>query len=210
MANPIPERTMEGASIRRAFSQRVEAQLDSLYGVALRLTRNPADAEDLVSEAVAKAWGAIDSLDDWSRFRAWIFRIMRNHFVTGHRKHARGPEFVRLEAPGDESTPGELVAFLNTQSDDFLRWWADPEKAVADRLLGEEIMAAVHALPEAFRVTILLVNVDGLGYDEAAEVLGVPPGTVRSRMKRGRTLLQKALWEHARDAGLTRDGEAHP
>lgn len=201
---------MERESVRGEFSRRVEAQLDALYGVALRLTRHAADAEDLVSEAVAKAWHAIDSLDDWSRFRAWIFRIMRNHFLTGRRKASRGPEFVELGNPGSEADQGELVAMLNEQPDDFLRWWADPEKEVANRLLGEQIMAAVNALPEAFRVTILLVNVDGLGYDEAADVLGVPPGTVRSRMKRGRTLLQKALWEQARDAGLAPEEEALP
>ncbi len=89
------------------------------------------------------------------------------------------------------------------QPDEFLKWWALPEKALINKLLGEQIMAAIDELPDAFRVTILLVNVEGLGYDEAAEVLGVPAGTVRSRMKRGRTLLQKALWQQAREAGLT-------
>jgi RNA polymerase sigma-70 factor (ECF subfamily) len=94
---------------------------------------------------------------------------------------------------------------LNRQPDDFLLWWADPETEVANQLLGEQIRAAIEELPENFRETILLVNVDGLGYDEAAEVLGVPKGTIRSRMKRGRTLLQKALWTQAKDAGLLRD-----
>jgi RNA polymerase sigma-70 factor (ECF subfamily) len=195
---------------RRDFSERVEAHLDALYGVAMRLTRNATDAEDLVAESVAKAWASIDSLEDRGRFRAWIFRIMRNHFLTGYRKASRGPEFVGLEATTDEGDAGELAPLLYAQPDAFLQWWADPEKEVADRMLGEEILAAVNALPEAFRATILLVNVDGLGYDEAAQALGVPPGTVRSRMKRGRTLLQKALWEHARDAGLAPAGEATP
>ncbi len=194
--------------IRREFSQRVEAQLDALFGVALRLTRNATDAEDLVSEAVAKAWYSVDSLEDWDSFRAWIFRIMRNHFLSGYRKVSRGPEFMCLEAPEGEGDGGDLASLLFAQPDEFLQWWADPEKVLARRLLGEQIMTAVNALPEAFRVTILLVNVDGLGYDEAAEVLGVPPGTVRSRMKRGRTLLQKALWEQARDAGLAQDRKA--
>ena len=193
---------------RREFSERVEAQLDALFGVALRLTGNTADAEDLVSEAVAKAWTSIDSLDDWERFRAWIFRILRNHFLSGRRRASRGPDFVPMESADDDSGEGDLASLLFAQSDSFLQWWADPEKQVADKLLGEQIMAAVDELPEAFRVTILLVNVDGLGYDEAAEILGVPPGTVRSRMKRGRTMLQKALWTQARDAGLVPDGQA--
>jgi RNA polymerase sigma-70 factor (ECF subfamily) len=198
----------ETEPIRCAFSERVEAQLDALYGVALRLTRHPTEAEDLVSESVAKAWYAINSLDDWDRFRPWIFRIMRNHFISGYRKTSKRPEHVPLEAPTGDSGEGDLAPLLFHQSDAFLQWWADPEKEVVDRMLGEEIMAAVDALPEVFRTTILLINVDGLGYDEAADVLGVPPGTVRSRMKRGRTLLQKALWEQARDAGLTLKREA--
>jgi RNA polymerase sigma-70 factor (ECF subfamily) len=93
------------------------------------------------------------------------------------------------------------------ESDDFLRWWSTPEQEYFSGLLGEQIMAAIAALPEAFRTTILLVNVEGLTYDEAAEALGVPRGTIRSRMKRGRTMLQKSLWLQARDAGLAPDHE---
>lgn len=194
----------EHATIRREFGRRVEAELDALYGVAMRLTRNPADAEDLVADAVARAWSSIDALEDWGRFRAWIFRIMHNHFISGYRKASRAPDFFGLEAHREAPEGEDLASLLFAQPDEFLQWWADPEKEVVDRLLGEQIMTAVNGLPEAFRETILLVNVDGLGYDEAAEALGVPPGTVRSRMKRGRTLLQKALWEQARDAGLAR------
>ncbi len=197
----------ETKPVRQEFSRCVEEQLDSLFGVALRLTRNTVDAEDLVSESVAKAWYAIESLDDWGRFRAWIFRIMRNHFISGHRKKSNKVKHVPLDSSAYDPDEGDLAPLLFDQADEFLQWWADPEKEVVDRLLGEQIMAAVEALPEAFRDTILLVNVDGLGYDEAADVLGVPPGTVRSRMKRGRTLLQKALWEQAQDLGLAPKGE---
>jgi RNA polymerase sigma-70 factor (ECF subfamily) len=94
------------------------------------------------------------------------------------------------------------VTLLNAQPDDFLVWWANPERQFFNNMLGSAIMAAIDDLPESFRVTVILVNVEGLTYDEAADVLGVPPGTVRSRMKRGRTLLQKALWQQACDAGL--------
>lgn len=195
---------------RHAFSELVEAHLGALYGVAMRLTGERADAEDLVSDAVAKAWKSIESLEDWTRFRAWLFRIMRNHFISGYRKVASGPEFVPWEPDASDGETSDLASFLHSQSDAFLQWWASPEKAVMDQLLGERIMEAIEELPEAFRVTILLVNVDGLSYDEAAEALGIPPGTVRSRMKRGRTMLQKALWEHACDAGLVQPPEAAP
>lgn len=191
---------IEDSARRRAFGELVESQLDALYGAALRLTRNATDAEDLVSEAVAKAWYNLDSLDDWAAFRGWLFRIMRNHFITGYRKRQRGPMIEAVEEP-------DLASLLAEQSDAFLQWWAHPEKELANQLLGQDIMAALATLPDAFRDTILLVCVDGLGYDEAAEVLGVPSGTVRSRMKRGRTLLQKSLWQHACDAGLVQETE---
>jgi RNA polymerase sigma-70 factor (ECF subfamily) len=192
----------EREAARRQFSQAVEAQIDALYGLALRLVRNEADAEDLVAEAVTKAWSAIDTLEDPSRFRPWIFRILRNQFISDYRKGSVRPRTVPIDEPAEDSGDGDVVSLLNSQSDEFLRWWADPETEVANKLLGEQIMAAIDELPECYREAIVLVNVEGLGYDEAAEVLGVPTGTIRSRMKRGRTLLQKALWTQARDAGL--------
>jgi RNA polymerase sigma-70 factor (ECF subfamily) len=103
---------------------------------------------------------------------------------------------------GGDGDDDSVTALLIRQSDEFLYWWANPEREFANRLLGEHIVSAIESLPESFRETVILVNVEGLSYDEAADVLGVPPGTVRSRMKRGRTLLQKALWEQAKSAGL--------
>lgn len=193
----------EREDIRAFFSRSVEACMDPLYGVALRLTRNGAEAEDLVAEAVAKAWSAIGSLEDRARFRPWLFRILHNYFVSDYRKKSVRPVEEHFDAQFVDEGQGDVVSLLNEQSDDFLKWWANPEQVLFNNLLGERIMSAIDDLPEAFRVTILLVNVEGLTYDEAAEVLGVPAGTVRSRMKRGRTMLQKALWELARDAGLT-------
>jgi RNA polymerase sigma-70 factor, ECF subfamily len=189
--------------VRALFSRGVEECMDALYGVALRLTRNSADAEDLVAEAVAKAWSAIDSLSDRNRFRPWLFRILHNYFISDYRRKSVRPTETHFEDHFDDDGEGDIASLLNEQPDEFLHWWANPERVVFNNLLGEKIMAAIESLPEAFRETILLVNVEGLAYDEAAEVLGVPAGTVRSRMKRGRTLLQKALWEHAREAGLS-------
>ncbi|MEW8360532.1 MAG: sigma-70 family RNA polymerase sigma factor, partial [Candidatus Thiodiazotropha sp.] len=97
---------------------------------------------------------------------------------------------------------GEIAALLIEQPDEFLSWWANPEEAFVNGLLGDEIVKALDAIPEAYRETVILVNLEGLAYDEAAEALGVSPGTIRSRMNRGRTLLQKQLWLHAIDAGL--------
>jgi len=184
------------------FSQRIEEMMNSLYAMANRLTRNSTDAEDLVADAVVKAWTAIETLEDETRFRPWMFRILHNCFISDYRKKSVRPtETSYDEHPGDDEEE-QVVSYLLNQPNEFLCWWAEPEREFVNNLLGDDIMTAVDALPEAFRVTVLLVNLEGFSYDEAAEVLGVPPGTVRSRMKRGRTLLQKALWEQARDAGL--------
>jgi RNA polymerase sigma-70 factor (ECF subfamily) len=186
---------------KRFFSQRIEEMMNSLYAMANRLTRNSTDAEDLVADAVVKAWTAIQTLEDETRFRPWMFRILHNCFISDYRKKSVRPtETSYDEHPEDDEE--QVVSYLLNQPNEFLCWWAEPEREFVNNLLGDDIMTAVDALPEAFRVTVLLVNLEGFSYDEAAEVLGVPPGTVRSRMKRGRTLLQKALWEQARDAGL--------
>lgn len=186
---------------RQFFTASVEANLDALYGLALRLTRNAADAEDLVADCVSRAWSAVSTLTDRDRVRPWLFRILRNGFISDRRRRAARPGEVPYGDPFDDEN-GDLASLLIGQPDEFLAWWADPEVEFANDRLGETIQTAIDELPEAFRSTIVLVTVEGLTYDEAAEVLGVPPGTVRSRMKRGRTLLQKALWAQARDAGL--------
>lgn len=184
--------------IKTFFSRAVEESMDALYGTALRLAGTGADAEDLVAETVSKAWSAIDTLQDRQRFRPWIFRILHNRFISNYRREAVRPR----ESTYDEDDDGGLVGLLNAQPDDFLVWWANPERQFFNNMLGSAIVAAIENLPDAFRTTIILVNVEGLTYDEAAEALGVRPGTVRSRMKRGRTMLQKTLWEQARDAGI--------
>jgi RNA polymerase sigma-70 factor (ECF subfamily) len=175
------------------FGAGVEENIDALYSVALRLTRRDADAEDLVAEAVTKAWTSIDSLDDRERFRPWLFRILHNTFISDYRKQSVRPQEASYNA--GECDDDDLVTLLNEQSDDFLVWWSNPEREFFNDLLGEQLLDALDQLPEAFRTVVILVNVEGFTYDETADVLGIAPGTVRSRMKRGRTLLQKALWQ---------------
>ena len=200
---------MTAPEIKAWFSKCVETNLDALYGTALRLTRSRADAEDLVAETVTKAWAAIDSLEDRGRFRPWVFRILHNCFIGDCRKQSVRPREVTFTEPGEAEERYEVCNLLLDQPDEFLKWWANPERSFFNSLLGEQIRAAIDRLPEVFRITVLLINVDGLGYDETAAVLGISNGTVRSRMKRGRTLLQKALWEQARDAGLQAAGQGN-
>jgi len=194
---------MPGQNDRKAaFSQNLGDNMPSLYSVALRLTRNNADAEDLVAETASKAWGALDSLEDPARFRPWIFRILHNCYISDYRKKSVRPAEAVYDELATASDDSEIAGLLIQQPDEFLNWWANPEQEVINQMLGKDLHAAIEGLPEAFRIVVVLINIEGLSYDEAAEALGTSPGTVRSRMNRGRTLLQKALWQHARDAGL--------
>ena len=191
------------ADAKTWFGERVGECVDVLYRVAMRLTWNAADAEDLVADAITKAWSAINSLEDRNRFRPWLLRILHNCHISDYRRKAVRPtELAYDDILIEGDAEGDIASLLIRQPDEFLLWWGNPEREFANRLLGDDIVSAIDKLPEAYRIAVLLVNVEGLSYDEAAEALGVPPGTIRSRMKRGRTLLQKALWQHALDAGL--------
>ena len=185
------------------FSQCIAETTDSLYAMALRLTKDNTDAEDLVAESVVKAWSSIHTLEDARRFRPWIFCILRNLFFSQCRKKSVRPRESTYDETETDGGASEIASLLVEQPDEFLHWWANPEREFVNNLLGEEIMQAIYELPEIFQETVLLINLAGLSYDEAAEVLNVSPGTIRSRMNRGRTMLQKVLWQHASDAGFT-------
>jgi RNA polymerase sigma-70 factor (ECF subfamily) len=195
----------DNTELKTYFTRSIEDNMDSIYAVALRLTRNTADAEDLLAETVTRAWVAISKLDNRNAFRPWIFRILHNCFVSNYRKKKVRPVEVLYQETSAHDDQEDVAPLLIQQPDEFLNWWANPEREFINNLLGEQILQAIDRLPESFRITIVLVNIEGLSYDEAAEVLEISPGTVRSRMNRGRTLLQKALWQHARDAGLIND-----
>lgn len=189
---------------RRWFALQVEALTDRLYGTALRLTRNPDDAEDLVAETVVKAWARLAELRDPQAFEAWIRRILSNTFVSAWRHRRASPE-VALAAPCED---GEDDAFSLYEKlhQPFLLWWGNPEESAIVNLLREDLDRALDALPDAHRVVVVLVDVQGYSYPEAAAVLRVPVGTVRSRLSRARAQLQRALWRHAQEAGLVHGG----
>jgi len=193
---------LTGQDDKAYFSRCIEESMEALYGLALRLVKNRSDAEDLVAESVTKAWAARATLQDRERFKPWVLRILHNCFISDYRKQSVRPVETNLGEFADDRDDDSVVGWLISQSDDFLYWWANPEREFANKLLRNDIVEAIESLPEVFRATVMLVNVEGLSYDDAAAVLGVPPGTVRSRMKRGRTMLRKALWEQAKSAGL--------
>ncbi|HEU5170607.1 MAG TPA: sigma-70 family RNA polymerase sigma factor [Gemmatimonadales bacterium] len=178
------------------FEHATLAVLPDLVSTALRLTRNRADAEDLVADAIARAWLGLGSLRERERFRGWIFRILTNLFLSERRAHAGRPE----EEPLDEG--GAEFSLFERLHQPFLLWWSSPEQEFLDKLVREDLTRAIDALPEPFRLVVVLADVQGLSYQAVSETLAVPVGTVRSRLARGRALLQRALWAHACDAGL--------
>jgi RNA polymerase sigma-70 factor (ECF subfamily) len=185
------------AADREWFECTVVESLSDLFGTALRLTRNRADAEDLVAETVARGWSHLHELTDRTRLRGWLFRILANAFLSARRTDARRGVHESLDEATDEGF--SLFEQLHTP---ILLLWSTPEREFLDKLLREDLARAVDALPEPFRLVVVLADMHGYTYQEIAETLQVPIGTVRSRLARARALLQKALWTHARDAGL--------
>jgi RNA polymerase sigma-70 factor (ECF subfamily) len=185
------------AADREWFEGLVVGMLPDLYGTALRLTRNRADAEDLVAEAVGRAWSHLEELADRARLRGWLFRILSNAFLSARRAEARHG----TEEPLDEGKDDAFSLFEQLHAP-ILLWWGSPEREFLNNLLREDLARAVDALPEPFRVVVVLADMHGATYQEIAEALQVPIGTVRSRLARARGLLQKALWNHARERGL--------
>lgn len=182
------------ADDRRWFEEATLAALPELLGLARRLTRNREDAEDLAAEAISRAWLHRATLRDRAKFSGWIVRILTNLFLSQRRSEASHP-CESLDVEDDFS----LFERLHQP---FLLWWGTPEQEFLDRLLREDLIRAIEALPEPFRIVVALADIQGYSYGEIAEALAVPIGTVRSRLARGRALLQQALWEHARDSGL--------
>lgn len=183
-------------SDRAFFRAEIERLMDSLYGTALRLTRNRADAEDLVAEAVMKAWAHLGQLADRQCFHKWLLRILANTFVSNQRRVR--PETEALDINDEDCT----FSLFEKMHQPFLLWWSNPEQELISKMLREDIEAAIDTIPTAFRTVLILVEINGQSYAEAAEALELPIGTVRSRLSRARCLLQKALWRQAQEAGL--------
>ncbi len=186
------------------FAQALEGVLEQLYGAAIRMAKNPADAEDMVAEAVAKALQHLDDLKDRRCFRSWIFRILTNCFISDCRKRKAERE---VPLPTENDAEGDFWLFDKLHQP-FLLWFSNPELEFLNQVLRDDISAAIDALPENYRIVVILAELEGFRYAQIADILEIPIGTVRSRLARGRSLLQKALWEHAQHAGLV-GGRAH-
>lgn len=175
-----------------------------LYSAAMRMARNPADAEDLVQETFLKAYRAYDSFEEGTNLKAWLYRILTNTYINKYRKDSRRPSEVDL------SDVEDLYLYRRLGSEDTAEAARTTEDRVLDGLVESDIKAAVEELPENFRMPVLLADLEGFSYKEIAEILDIPIGTVMSRLHRGRKAMQKRLWEFAGDRGLLPDGAERP
>ncbi len=183
----------EDAALRARFERDALPMLPNLYAAALRMTRNPSDAEDLVQDTYLRAYRGFAGFREGTNLRAWMYRILTNTFINAYRKKQREPVTVQ----DDEIEDWYLYDRLGASGVE-----ASAEVEVLDRLPDEDVQRALEALPEGFRMAVLLADVEGFAYKEIAEILDVPIGTVMSRLHRGRKALQKALWETVRERGL--------
>src|SRR5256886_13078336 len=178
-----------------AFETEALSYIDALYRTALRMTRSEAGAEGLVQETYIRALRCREQFAPGTNLKAWLFRSLTNTFINAYRKRSRQPQTAELDDVDEfslyrrmsQETPGSNSS--------------DPEQEFLDGIVSSEVKEALAALPEKFRTTVLL-DVEGFSYKEIAEMVGVPIGTVMSRLHRGRKFLQHRLYEVARERGI--------
>jgi RNA polymerase sigma-70 factor (ECF subfamily) len=179
--------------------------MPSLYSAALRMTRNPSDAEDLVQETYLKAYRAFDRFQEGTNLKAWLYRILTNTYINSYRAKKRRPEESDIEDVEN------LYMYRRLGGLEGSRSGRSAEDEVLENITEAEVKEAVESLPEQFRMAVLLGDVEGFSYKEIAEILDVPIGTVMSRLHRGRRALQARLYEFGRQRGLVaeHEGTAH-
>jgi RNA polymerase sigma-70 factor (ECF subfamily) len=181
---------------RDRFTELAMQYAPALYTAALRMTRNPSDAEDLVQETYLKAYRAFGGFEEGTNLKAWLYKILTNTYINSYRAAKRRPEKADVEDVED------LYLYRRLGELRMPGIGRSAEDEVFDHITDEEVKGAIEALPETFRMAVLLADVEGFSYKEIAEITGVPIGTVMSRIHRGRKALQKTLAEFAEARGL--------
>lgn len=182
--------------VKRRFAEMVAPHKETLLAGAMRFTSNRADAEDLLQETFMRAYIAFKRSQDIDNPRAWLFKIMRNAYINRYHKSRREPAGVSYEEGLDHKIDAMVARTVD-----------DPEKIFFSRFLDSEVEEALNSLPEQFKEAVILCDVSGLSYEEISEILGIPLGTVRSRISRAREMLFSKLYEYARERGLLPKGE---
>lgn len=191
---PEPGRAAADPERTARFERDALQYLDQLYGAAMRMTRNPADAEDLVQETYMKAFAAFDSFTDGTNLKAWLFRILTNTYINIYRKKQRQP----YQSGSEDLTDWQLHEVESHDS----RGLRSAEAEALDRLADVDVVEALAKVPEDFRMAVYLADVEGFSYKEIAEIMDTPVGTVMSRLHRGRKLLRELLQDYAIERGL--------
>ncbi len=181
---------------RRSFEREALPHMDSLYRTALRMTKNDGDAEDLVQETMVKAYRFWDKFEQGSNCRAWLFKIMTNIFINDYRSKSRTPQSIDVDDIDDNYLYSQLV----TQSEDD-----NPERQLFAKIFDEDVRKAIEELPDDFRLVVVLSFLEGFAYQEIAEIADLQLGTVKSRLHRGRKLLQKKLMDYAIKNGYAKE-----
>lgn len=179
------------------FSEQAMPLMDSLYGAAMRMTRNKADAEDLVQETYLKAYRGFGGFTEGTNLKAWLYRILTNTYINIYRKKQRRPDETDLAEVED------LYLYRRLGGLEAATAGRSAEEELLDLFAESEVKDAMESLPDNFRIAVLLADVEGFAYKEIAEILDIPIGTVMSRLHRGRKALQKQLYEFAVARGLT-------
>jgi len=178
------------------FAEQAMPLMSSLYSGALRMTRNPADAEDLVQETYLRAYRGFGGFQEGTNLKAWLYRILTNTYINAYRAKQRRPDETDLDEVED------LYLYRRLGGLEAARAGRSAEDELMDTFSEAEVKAAIEALPENFRMAVMLADVEGFAYKEIAEILDIPIGTVMSRLHRGRKALQKSLYEYAVTHGL--------
>ena len=195
MSPKNPERRTNES--RGEFEMLALEHVDALYSAALRLTRNERDAEDLVQDALVRAYRFFDKFERGTNIKAWLFKILTNTFINKYRRKAKERSVVEGV---EQQTVSERFF-----SRDMTSLADDPETYIFDRLLSDDVLRAIDELPVDFRLVVILADIQEFSYKEIAEIVGCPVGTVMSRLFRGRRLLQKQLVDYAREQGVLPD-----
>jgi len=191
--NPMKTQASEK---RRSFEREALPHTNLLYNYALRMTNNPADADDLVQETYLKAYRFWDSYEQGTNIRAWLFRILKNSYINRYRKEVREPDTVEYD---------DVKSLYVVRSEDAADQ-NDLQESVFGNLLDDEITSAIASLPHEFRTVVILCDIECLTYEEVSAFMECPLGTVRSRLHRGRRLLRALLSDYARQRGLVHEG----